>query len=282
MTRSCRAATATAVFLALCVPAAAQSTSSDKPTRWAKHQYLAANGPETCNGRGSVVAGPNVNVSNECGPQSETYVTVNPSRPKMLAGGSNEIFRQPMRGYYSSDNGSTCGGVDLPLPPAKGNGTNVGSDPSPAFDSSSNLYCSYIVVYVGNGNGINATAMGVARSTDGGRTYPQVTLFSVEGGENHFNDKPMITADANPARPFRDNVYVAWDAATGGSTRRRSPRAVHRSWRHVHDRPDRRSVRAGTRDWRGAVRRPEWRGVCCVERLQREHDLRSIDRSTVG
>ncbi|MGB4784198.1 MAG: sialidase family protein, partial [Candidatus Acidiferrum sp.] len=34
---------------------------------------------------------------------------------------------------------------------------------------------------------------------------------------NHFNDKPMITADANPASPFRDHIYVAWDAASGGN-----------------------------------------------------------------
>ncbi len=218
MTASTRIAATAAAFLALCAPLAAQSNSSDKPTWWAKYQYLAANGPETCTSPGSLVVGPNVNVSNECGPQSETYITLDPLHSKTLAGGSNEIFRLPMRGYYSTDGGSTWGGVDLPLPPAKGNGTNFGSDPTLAFDSSGSLYYGYIVVYFGNGNGINATAMGVARSTDGGRTYPQFTLFSFEGGENHFNDKPMITADSNLASPFRDSVYVAWDAATGGST----------------------------------------------------------------
>src|SRR5256885_8317746 len=59
--------------------------------------------------------------------------------------------------------------------------------------------------------------MAVARSTDGGKTYPQVSFFSFEGGSNHFNDKPMITADTNRNSPFRDNVYIAWDAAAGGS-----------------------------------------------------------------
>jgi len=28
----------------------------------------------------------------------------------------------------------------------------------------------------------------------------------------------MIAADTNPSSPFRDNVYVAWDAASGGSS----------------------------------------------------------------
>src|SRR5204863_6239413 len=51
----------------------------------------------------------------------------------------------------------------------------------------------------------------------GGKTYPNVTFFSFENGTNHFNDKPMITADTNAGSALRDNVYIAWDAASGGS-----------------------------------------------------------------
>ena len=68
------------------------------PTWWDKYQYLAANGP--MNGGGptasSLVAG-NVDVSDECGPQSETFITLNPNSKNQLAAGSNEIFRLPMR-----------------------------------------------------------------------------------------------------------------------------------------------------------------------------------------
>ena len=200
--------------------AAAQTNSPDKPTWWDKFQFLLNNGAEPNQGpSASLAAGPNVDVSNECGPQSETYITLNPFSPSTLAAGSNEIFRLPMRGYFSSDGGATWGGVDLPLPPAIGaNGINFGSDPTLAFDSSGNVFYGYIVVFFSpRFGGINGTEVAVARSTDGGKTYPSVTFFSFEGGENHFNDKPMITADANPASPFRDNVYIAWDAAVGGS-----------------------------------------------------------------
>jgi hypothetical protein len=82
------------------------------------------------------------------------------------------------------------------------------------------VFYSYIVVFFSNGKGkgtINGTEMAVARSSDGGATYPNVTFFSFSGGQDHFNDKPMITADTNLHSAFRDNVYVAWDAASGGS-----------------------------------------------------------------
>src|SRR5207253_2284362 len=136
----------------------------------------------------------------------------------VLAAGSNEIFRLPMRGYYSTNSGSSWGGVDLPLPPAIGNnGIDFGSDPTLAFDTRGNAFYGYIVVFFSNGNGINGTEMAVARSTDGGKTYPSVTYFSFSGGGDHFNDKPMITADTSAASPYRNNVYIVWDAASGGS-----------------------------------------------------------------
>jgi len=34
------------------------------------------------------------------------------------------------------------------------------------------------VVFFGNGNGVNGSEMAVARSSDGGKTYPAVTFFS--------------------------------------------------------------------------------------------------------
>jgi hypothetical protein len=203
----------------LLTPSLAQSTHN--PTWWAKFHYLVTHGIQQ-SAPGATVSlnvGANVDMSNECGPQSETYITLNPASPNILAAGSNEIFRLPMRGYFSSDGGLNWGGVDLPLPPAIGaHGVDFGSDPSLAFDTRGNTFYSYIVVFFStNFHAVNGTEMAVARSSDGGQTYPHVTFFEFSGGVDHFNDKPMITADTNPSSPFRDNVYVAWDAAKGGS-----------------------------------------------------------------
>src|SRR5919201_6256304 len=133
---------ACALFLiALCGQASAQKSSHD-PTWWDKYQFLLNNG------EASLSLGPrlptsvsgNVDVSNECFPQSETYITLNSKQPKMLAAGLNEIFRDPMRGYFSADGGKTWGGVDLPLPPAKGSGgQRFGSDPTLTFDTQGNV-----------------------------------------------------------------------------------------------------------------------------------------------
>src|SRR5262249_16719254 len=176
-------AAALACILSLAVgdTASGQANAADKPTWWSKYQFLVANGPDTCTGQPSLKVGANVNVSNECGPQSETFVAIDPVHPKVLAAGSNEIFRLPMRGYFSSDNGASWGGVDLPLPAGKGNGVTFASDPSLAFDTLGNVFYGYIIVYVGSGNGINGTAMGVARASDGRETYPQLTAFDTAG-----------------------------------------------------------------------------------------------------
>ncbi len=198
-----------------------QTLSPNQPTWWAKFESLKKNGPGGPVGRtASVTAGTNVDASNECGPQSETFITLDTTKPKNLAAGANEIFRLPMRGFFSLDGGKTWGGVDLPLPPplAGTNDTRFGSDPTLAVDTLGNVFYGYIVVFFGNGFGVNGTETAVARSTDGGQTYPSVTYFSFQTGSNHFNDKPMITTDTNPSSPFRDSVYIAWDAAVGGST----------------------------------------------------------------
>src|SRR5437763_16155255 len=143
----------TLVLLSLLVSAVSLVAASDQnnPTWWDKYTYLAKNGPVGDGGTsGSITFGSNVDVSNECGPQSETFITLDTGSPKNLAAGSNDIFRLPMRGYYSSNSGKTWGAVDLPLPASQGtNSINFGSDPTLTFDTRGNLLHGYIVVFFG-------------------------------------------------------------------------------------------------------------------------------------
>jgi hypothetical protein len=206
--------TSLSAFVSGAVHAAGLDPNS--PTWWGKYQYVQNGGnilPSSTSS--SLSVGGNVDVSNECGPQSETFIAMQDGRA--MAGGSNEIFRLPMRAYFSSNGGKAWGASDVPLPPAKGaNGIDFGSDPTLAFDTRGNLFYGSIVVFFGNGAGINGTELSVARSTDGGRTWTP-NFFGFSGGSDHFNDKPMITTDRSQNSPFRDRVYLAWDAASGGS-----------------------------------------------------------------
>src|SRR5215471_21004813 len=119
------------------LPASAQNSSSHNPTWWNKYQSLLNHPADSPAGPGSSLSvGINGDVSNECGPQSETFIAINPGNPTVLAAGSNEIFRDPERGYFSTDNGASWGGVDLPLPaPIGTNGVRFGSDPTLVFDT---------------------------------------------------------------------------------------------------------------------------------------------------
>src|SRR5712691_8847668 len=108
MCRLLRASLIVLVCLIFSAHTFAQSNTTHNPTWWAKYQYLSQNAPSGGGSGGSnssLTVGSNVDVSNECGPQSETYITINPTSAKALAAGANEIFRDPMRGFFSADGG---------------------------------------------------------------------------------------------------------------------------------------------------------------------------------
>src|SRR5258708_19527609 len=81
------------------LPAAAQTNSPNNPTWWDKYQYLSKSGPMAGGGAptSSVASdGNNVDVSNEGGPQSQTYITLHTPNARQLPGGSNDIFPPPI------------------------------------------------------------------------------------------------------------------------------------------------------------------------------------------
>ena len=197
--------------------ARATSSAMPRPSWWHKLQVVSAPSFRSVSaGRGGrLTFGANVDVSQENGPQSETSIAIDPSRPTRLVAGSNEIARLPMRGYFSTDDGKSWGGVDLPLPPPlTDNGFDFGSDPGVAWDTRGNVYYSYIVVYFSAGGAVNGSELAVARSSDGGRHW-RSTYFSRHRGGAKFNDKPMITVDNDPSSPYLGTVYVAWDTTNG-------------------------------------------------------------------
>jgi hypothetical protein len=110
-----------------------------------------------------------------------------------------------LNGYgFSSDGGATWtdGGV---VPNAPGQ-NNVG-DPWLASDRAGNFYYSSLAVDVFN----NALGIGVAKSTDGGKTFSAPVTASPTGVFFYFGDKDAMTVGPDPSTKSRDDIYVAWD-----------------------------------------------------------------------
>ena len=138
--------------------------------------------------------------------QSETTVAVAGSNVVVGFNDSQHAMLQftsgwNMTGYgYSNDGGKTFtdGGV-LPNQPGY---VNVG-DPWLAADRAGNFYYSTLMV-----DPDGALGVGVAKSTDGGRTFGAPLPIHDPFTDN---DKEAIAVGPDPAVRSRDNVYAAWD-----------------------------------------------------------------------
>src|SRR5712692_9177141 len=109
----------------------AQQSSPYTEARWMRKLHARQTGAASTNAApsSSITVGPNVDVSNEPGPQSEVFIAVDPQNPAVLAAGSNEIFRNPQRTYFSTDGGASWVGADQPLVDEQGTNWTFASDP---------------------------------------------------------------------------------------------------------------------------------------------------------
>ena len=110
-----------------------------------------------------------------------------------------------LNGYgFSSNGGSTwTDGGTIPNAPAQ---NNVG-DPWLAADRAGNFYYASLAYDIFN----NSLGIGVAKSTDGGRTFSAPVTASPTGGFFYFGDKDAMTVGPDPAIKTRDDIYVTWD-----------------------------------------------------------------------
>jgi hypothetical protein len=187
-----------------------------------KLQARQADAASTSAGSSSITVGPNVNVSNEPGPQSEVFITVNTQNPNLLAAGSNEIFRNPQRTYFSTNGGASWTAADQPLVDEQGTTWTFASDPGVAIDTRGTIFFSQLLI-ASVDNNFKGDAMIVNTTTDGGATFSPGRVLKKDlnaGALGRFEDKPFIACDTTLASPFRDNVYVAWDTTQGAGTSR--------------------------------------------------------------
>lgn len=152
----------------------------------------------------------------------EPYLAVNPRDPNHLIAvwqqdrWSNGSARGLMAGV-SLDGGTTWSPSQAPFShcnggtPANGGDFLRATDPWVAFSPDGTAYQMGLTTNGGTFTPGSSNAMKVARSTDGGRTWPGTVNLILDGG-GFFNDKNALTADPNDAR----FVYAVWDRLRQG------------------------------------------------------------------
>ncbi len=163
--------------------------------------------------------GPNIDLSSmNYSPgaiQRETTVAANPRNPLNIVAGNHDKVPTPNEitnsFTFSMDGGLTWtfgGSVPLVPPPS------VAGDPALAADADGNFYYSYLTDSTTQGAGfIITTYLVVAKSTDGGRTFPSFSVVHQSGSTatgSFSPDKDYIGVDAWATSPFKGTIYVGW------------------------------------------------------------------------
>lgn len=171
---------------------------------------------KACYGRGSahevskvcpidgtaLIAGANIDVSNQVGAESEVAISVNPLNPlNIVAASNNNADGHRMATYFSADGGTTWTAVFIDEN-QDGHGANdIRFDPNVTFDSDGNVYVVYSLA-----TGSTSHLM-LAKSTDGGTTYAQVTEVTSDPADEKLHTA-MVTTRADPMGA--DDVLVLW------------------------------------------------------------------------
>ena len=153
--------------------------------------------------------GADIRLGGEAGnSQIEPAIAVNPLSTGYLAAGfierSDKGSKFAVR-YVSTTDGGGSWTTSEAAPRRRTR--DATADPSLAWDLSGNLFQAYLE-FRQSGANANAEVL-VAKSTDGGRTFPTFTVAAANDGANAL-DKPFMGADAWPSSPFRGAIYVAY------------------------------------------------------------------------
>lgn len=151
----------------------------------------------------------NVNVSNLVGNESEVSIAINPTNPLNMVIVGHSPAAVAMNTFFTLDGGQTWTLVALGAA-ADGQANCLRTDPTVAFDANGTVYAGYFTF---NCTATTTRILFVARSTNGGQTYPQITAAVTDptGGL----DKEILGTGRDPVNAGQQNVYVAYRLDVG-------------------------------------------------------------------
>ncbi|HEY7097075.1 MAG TPA: sialidase family protein [Terriglobales bacterium] len=142
----------------------------------------------------SIIIGPNVNMTNKSGPQSETSVAVDPTDPNHIIAGVNDLTDTAAM-YESTDGGQTF--VKTNFHP-----TSFCYDTWAAFNANGDAFFSY-----------ECSDQRIAYRKVGQTSWTEIKM-TMAGG---FPDRDMVTVDNSPSSPFFGSVYIGYDDNGSGN-----------------------------------------------------------------
>ncbi len=176
----------------------------DVPDNMVKPPVLGAGGTQLV----SPFPPSNVNVSNLVGNESEVSIAINPTDPRNMVIVGHSPNAVAMNTFFTLDGGQTWTLVALGAA-ADGQANCQRTDPTVAFDANGNVYAGYFTFNCATPTRI----LFVARSTDGGQTYPQITAAVTDLTGNL--DKEILGTGRDPVNAAQQNVYVAYRLDVG-------------------------------------------------------------------
>jgi len=143
---------------------------------------------------GSIIIGPNVNITNKSGPQSETGVAVDPTNPMHILTSVNDLVSTAAV-YESLDGGVTFTKSNF-IPSAFCYDTWLD------FNANGDAFVSY-----------ECADERIAYKKVGQTAWTEIKL-NMAGG---FPDRDMVVIDKSPSSPFFGSVYVGYDDNGAGN-----------------------------------------------------------------
>ncbi len=157
-------------------------------------------------GGAAAITGPEVDVSQLRGPQTNPTITIDPRDDRILLAGSNSLLEGAERVYSSTDGGVTWKTSTL-TPPVANLHATCPSDPGVAIDLTGRQYYSF-------DRSTPCTSDAPSRVYVASRPGPDAAwskpVLVAPLRRARFDDKPAIAVDAASASPHANRIYVVW------------------------------------------------------------------------